>query len=200
MIGILKAMAVIFIIGDSSVIISDRETLMHVVDASPEELSAAIDTLEQKKIVKFMRQYGYYDYFDSSIFDLDSMIEEKLAGVSDEMIVTVLNDDFTNFIIYPHAYNERFHMNRVFLPVFARKEDLGKRAPFTTIPKYYDGLVIFVLDNNGQKEDYEDIRVAPDRAILHVNGRAHVIEQEVRRYVAIQYYYSKRNDLASKEL
>lgn len=196
---ILKAMAVIFIIGDSSVIISDRETLMHVVDASPEELSAAIDTLEQKKIVKFMRQYGYYDYFDSSIFDLDSMIEEKLAGVSDEMIVTVLNDDFTNFIIYPHAYNERFHMNRVFLPVFARKEDLGKRAPFTTIPKYYDGLVIFVLDNNGQKEDYEDIRVAPDRAILHVNGRAHVIEQEVRRYVAIQYYYSKRNDLAKDD-
>lgn len=196
---ILKAMAVIFIIGDSSVIVSDRDTLMNVVDAAENELSSAIDMLEQKKIIKFMRQYGYYDYFDSSIFDLDSMIEEKLAGVSDEMIVTVLNDDFSDFVIYPHAYNERFRMNRVFLPVFARKEDLSKRAPFTSLPKYYDGIVVFVLDSNAQSEEYRDIKVAPDRAILHVNGKSAVLEQEVRRYLAIQYYYSKRNELAKDD-
>lgn len=196
---ILKAMAVISIIGDSSVIISDRETLMNVVDSSPDELSEAIDMLEQKKIIKFMRQYGYFDYFDSSIFDLDGMIEEKLAGVSDEMIVTVLNDDFSGFAVYPHAYNESFHMNRVFLPVFARKEDLSRRALFTSIPKYYDGIVIFVLDNNTQAEEYANLKIAPDRAILHVNGRAGILEQEVRRYLAIQYYYSKRNELAKDD-
>lgn len=196
---ILKAMAVIFIIGDSSVIVSDRETLMHVIDSTQDDLSAAIDMLEQKKIIKFMRQYGYFDYFDSSIFDLDSMIEEKLAGVSDEMIVTVLNDDFADFAVYPHSYNERFHMNRVFLPVFARKEDLSRRAPFTTIPKYYDGVVVFVLDNNAQAEDYENIKIVPDRAILHVNSKSGILEQEVRRYLAIQYYYSKRNELAKDD-
>lgn len=196
---ILKAMAVVFIIGDSSVIISDRETLMHVVDASQEALSAAIDLLEQKKIIKFMRQYGYFDYFDSSIFDLDSMIEEKLAGVSDEMIVTVLNDDFSDFAVYPYSYNEKFHMNRVFLPVFARKEDLNRRAPFATIPKYYDGIVVFVLDNNAQIEEYEGLKVIPDRAILHVNGKSGTLEQEVRRYLAIQYYYSKRDELAKDD-
>lgn len=196
---ILKAMAVIFIIGDSSVIVSDRETLMHVVDSSQDDLSAVIDMLEQKKIIKFMRQYGYFDYFDSSIFDLDSMIEEKLAGVSEEMIVTVMNDDFADFAVYPHSYNERFHMNRVFLPVFARKEDLGRRAPFTSIPKYYDGIVVFVLDNNAQPEEYETIKIAPDRAILHINGKSGILEQEVRRYLAIQYFYSKRNELAKDD-
>lgn len=196
---ILKAMAVIYIIGDSSVIVADRETLMHVVDSSQDELSASIDMLEQKKIIKFMRRYGYFDYFDSSIFDLDSMIEEKLAGVSDEMIVTVLNDDFSDFAVYPHSYNERFHMNRVFLPVFARKEDLSRRAPFTSIPKYYDGVVVFVLDNNAQAEGYESLKIAPDRAILHVNGKSGILEQEVRRYLAIQYYYSKRNELAKDD-
>lgn len=196
---ILKAMAVISIIGDSSVIVSDRETLMNVVDSSPDALSAAIDMLEQKKIIKFMRQYGYFDYFDSSIFDLDSMIEEKLVGVSDEMIVTVLNDDFADFAVYPYSYNEKFHMNRVFLPVFARKEDLNRRAPFATIPKYYDGVIVFVLDNNAQAEDYEDIRVVLERAILHVNGKSGILEQEVRRYLAIQYFYSKRNELAKDD-
>ena len=196
---ILKAMAVISIIGDSSVIISDKDTLMHVVDSSQEKLLAAIDMLEQKKIIKFMRQYGYYDFFDSSIFDLDGMIEEKLAGVSDEMIVTVLNDDFSDFAVYPHAYNEKFHMNRVFLPVFARKEDLSRRAPFSSIPKFYDGIIVFVLDNNAQVEDYQDLKIALDRVILHVNGKSGVLEQEVRRYLAIQYYYSKRNELAKDD-
>ena len=196
---ILKAMAVIFIIGDSSVIVSDRDTLMHVVDSPKDKLSAALDMLEEKKIIKYMRQYGYYDYFDSSIFDLDSMIEEKLAGVSDEMIVTVLNDDFSDFAVYPHAYNEKFHMNRVFLPVFARKEDLNRRAPFASIPKYYDGVVVFVLDNNAQEGEYEGLKIALDRAILQVNAKSGVLEQEVRRYLAIQYYYSKRNELAKDD-
>ena len=196
---ILKAMAVIFIIGDSSVIVSDRDTLMHVVDAPKDEILSSIDMLEQKKIIKFMRQYGYFDYFDSSIFDLDTMIEEKLAGVSDEMIVSVLNDDFSNFALYPHVYNEKFHMNRVFLPAFARREDLNRRSSFASIPKYYDGVVVFVLDNNAQQEEYEDLNVALDRAILHVNGKSGILEQEVRRYLAIQYYYSKRNELAQDD-
>lgn len=196
---ILKAMAVIFIIGDSSVIVSDRETLIHVIDSTHNALSVALDMLEQKKIIKFMRQYGYFDYFDSSIFDLESMIEDKLAGVSDEMIVTILNDDFANFVFYPHSYNEKFHMNRVFLPVFARKEDLARRAPFAAIPKYYDGIIIFVLDNNAQAKAYENIKIAADRAILLINGKSGNLEQEVRRYLAIQYYYSKRNELAKDD-
>ena len=179
--------------------VSDSDPLMHVVDSQQDKLSSAIDILEQKKIIKFMRQYGYYDYFDSSIFDLDSMIEEKLAGVSDEMIVTVLNDDFSDFAVYPYAYNERFHMNRVFLPVFSRKEDLNRRAPFASIPKYYDGVVIFVLDNNVRQEEYEDLKLALDRAILHVNAKSEILKQEVRRYLAIRYYYSKKNELAKDD-
>ena len=196
---ILKAMAVIFIIGDSSVLVPDRDTLTHVVDAPQDELLSIIDMLEQKKIIKYMRQYGYYDYFDSSIFDLDAMIEEKLTRVSDEMVISVLNDDFSDFAIYPHAYNERFHMNRVLLPVFIRKEDLNRRIPFSIIPKYYDGVVAFVLDNNAQQDEYKDLQVAPERAILHVNSKSDILEQEVRRYIAIQYYYTKRNELAKDD-
>ena len=46
-----------------------------------------------------MRQYGYYDYFDGSIFDLEQMIEDKLAGISDEMVVRILNEKFSNFSV-----------------------------------------------------------------------------------------------------
>lgn len=192
---ILKAMAVIFIIADNSLLSADRDTLMQTIDELPENISNAIDMLEQKKIIKFMRQYGYYDYFDSSIFDIESMIEEKIAGVSDEMVVTVLNEDFSDFVIYPHAYNEKFHMNRVFFPVFVRKDNLGKKYMYSLVPKYYDGVVAFVLDNDFHLEDYNNARNIPDRTILHINGRASILEQEVRRYLAIRYYYSMKTEL-----
>ena len=41
--------------------------------------------MEKNKIIKFMRQYGYYDFLDSSIYDFDTMIEERLSTVTDEM-------------------------------------------------------------------------------------------------------------------
>ena len=75
---ILKTIAVINIISDSAVLASNRVTLCHVIDEDDEVISLAIDALDKKKIIKFMRQYGYYGFLDSSIYDLYSMIEEKI--------------------------------------------------------------------------------------------------------------------------
>lgn len=44
-----------------------------------------------------MRQYGYYDFLDSSIYDFDSMIDERLAFVTDETAVSILNEEFSDF-------------------------------------------------------------------------------------------------------
>ena len=57
-------------------IIADKDTLVSVIDGNQEKVNKAVEELENKKIIKYMRQYGYYDFFDSSIFDLEAMIEE----------------------------------------------------------------------------------------------------------------------------
>lgn len=196
---VLKTIAVINIIGDTEVLIADRDTLLCVIDGDRERISKAVDELEKKKIIKFMRQYGYYDYFDSSIFDLEEMIEEKLAGINDEMVVRILNDKFTDFVLYPYRYNEEYYVNRVFVPAFATKNELTKKSFHNTLPKYYDGAVLFVLDDQADEEEYSQITVLPERTLLLVNGKSRAVEEEVKRYIALQYYYSKKDELAEDD-
>lgn len=196
---VLKAIAVINIIADKDDLAADRNTLLSVIDGDSEKVASAIDDLEKARIIKFMRQYGYYDFFDSSIFDLEGMIEDKLAGINDEMVVSILNDKFADFAVYPYGYNEKYYVNRVFIPMFAKKEDLTKKSFHNILPKYYDGTVIFVLDNQADEKDYQQITGIPKRALLLVNGNSKVVDTEVKRYIALQYYYSKKEELAQDD-
>ncbi|MCC8105780.1 MAG: hypothetical protein LIO99_07220 [Clostridiales bacterium] len=196
---ILKAIAAINIIADTEDLRADKDTLRCVIDGDATKVSDAIDSLEKKKIIKYMRQYKYYDFFDSSIFDLEGMIEEKLTGVSAEMVVSILNEKFVDFSLYPHRYNEKYHMNRVFIPAFGKKTDLPKKSFYNTLPQYYDGAVIFVLDDQADEMEYQEIEGLPARTVLIVNGKSKTIEEEVKRYVAVQYFYSKRDELAKDD-
>lgn len=196
---ILKAIAAINIIADTESLYADRATLVSVVDGKTEDVSAAIDELEKKKIIKYMRQYGFYDFFDSSIFDLESMIEEKVEGITEEMVVSILNEKFANFAMYPYRYNEKYHINRVFIPIFAHKADLTKKAFYNTWPKYYDGAVLFVLDDQVDEKWYAEFDALPGRTIVLINGKSRVLEDEVKRYIAVQYYYSKKDELAKDD-
>lgn len=196
---VMKAIATINIISATDDLVADRNTLINVIDGEPSTVEAAIDLLEKKKIIKYMRQYGYYDFFDSSIFDLEGMIEDKISGISDEMVVSILNEKFTDFTVYPHEYNERYFVNRVFIPAFAKKSDLTKKTFYNSLPKYYDGAMVFVLDDQADEADYENIEGLPERTLLLINSKSKVIDSEVKRYIAIQYYYSKKDELAQDD-
>ena len=196
---VLKAIAVINIIADTEVLIADKDTLVSVIDGKREKVNTAVEDLEKKKIIKFMRQYGYYDFFDSSIFDLEAMIEEKVSGVNDEMVVSILNERFADFALYPYRHNEKYHVNRVFVPVFAHNADLTKKSFQNTLPKYYDGAAMFVLDDSADEQEYAQINGIPGRRLLIVNGKSKAVEEEVKRYIAVQYYFSKKDELAKDD-
>ena len=142
-----------------------------------------------------MRQYGYYDFLDSSIYDFDSMIDERMEFVTDETALSVLNEEFSDFVVYPYDYNFHYHMNRIFLPIFAMKAELTKKTLLRFLPKYYDGMIVFVLDKKFDVSEYLDEDNLPDRAILVINQNEEEILYEVKRYVAIKYYYSIREEL-----
>lgn len=196
---VLKTIAVINIIADTDVLLADKNTLVCVIDGNSQDVSKAVDELEKKKIIKFMRQYGYYDFFDSSIFDLEEMIEGQIAGINDEMVVRILNEKFANFALYPYRYNESFFVNRVFIPAFATKSELAKKAFHNSLPKYYDGAVVFVLDDQADEKEYAQLTGLPKRTLLVVNGKSSAVEEEVKRYIALQYFYSKKDSLAADD-
>lgn len=193
-IKILKVIAVIYIIGDTSTISADENTIIDVIDEDKMNVQAAINNLEKQKIIKYMRQYSYFDFLDSSIYDLDSMIEERISSITDEMAISTLNEEFSDFVIYPHDYNYVYHMNRVFQPVFAQKSDLSKKNIMHFVPKYYDGMAIFVLDSQFELEDYHTMNV-PERTLLVINQNEDEIIKEIKKYISTKYYYSIRDVL-----
>ena len=192
---ILKAVAVINIISDTAILSSNRNTLCHVIDENDDDVIRAIEELEQKKIIKYMRQYGFYDFLDSSIYDLDSLIEERIPAINDDMVTAILNDEFSGFAIYPNDYNFTYHMNRIFAPIFAYRADMSKKTFLKSLPTYYDGIVAFILDRNYMIEEYAVDSGIPERTICLVNTVPEAIENEVKRYISVKYYYAKREEL-----
>lgn len=198
-IQVLKTMAVISIIADSSVLIADRSMMRYIIDAKEEEVDLAIERLEKLRIIKFMRQFGYYDFLDSSIFDFDTMITEKMNSVSLDMVVSQLNEDFINFVIYPNQYNVAYHMTRLYIPVFATKQEVGKRSFVKALPEYYDGAIGMILDSDFNIEEYEDASNIPERMILLINTKPNEVIEEVKRFISIKYFYSKRKELSKED-
>lgn len=194
-IRVLKVIAVIYIIGDSATLAADLKTLTDVVDSDKYSIRGAIDNLVKLKIIKYMRQYGYYDFLDSSIYDFESMIDERISSITDEMAIGTLNEEFSDFAIYPHKYNFDYHMNRVFLPVFAQKAEINKKSIMRLLPKYYDGVVLFILDKQFIIDEYKNNDVQIDRSLFIINQNEAETLLEVKRYIAIKYFYSIREEL-----
>lgn len=194
-IKILKTIAVINIIGDMSILAADGKTLCNVIDEDKNDIKDAIKRLEELRVIKFMRQFNYYDFLDSSIFDLDAMVDEKLPHVSDEMAITTLNTEFNTFVVYPHEYNTMYHINRIFAPVFVQKSELNKKSFSKNLTDYYDGIIAFVIDRDYDELEYKEIRGIPERTIVVVGMNSVEVLIEVKRYWAIKYYYSRREEL-----
>lgn len=196
---LLKAMTVIAIIGDADTLCADESTLTYVLDEKNDSILAAIDRLIANKVIRLMRQYGYYDFMEGSIYDFDSMIEEHESSISDDAAINALNEEFRDFVVYPHRYNQRFHTNRILIPIFVKKEDLGKKSFRRILPEYYDGIIAFVLDNEYKEEFYVDEKAMPERSICCINWDPSELLFEIKHYIAIKYFYSRKDEYNEKD-
>ena len=196
---LIKAITVISIIGDTDTLCADENTLTYVIDENNDKIVAAIDRLIGKKVLRLMRQFGYYDFLDGSIFDFELMIDEQANSVTKDAAINSLNQEFRDFVVYPHRYNQTYHTNRLFIPVFVKKEDLVKKSFKRMLPDFYDGVLAFVLDNEYKKTFYTKNEDKPDRCICVVNWETDEIVSEVQRYIAIQYLVSKKDEFSEKD-
>ncbi len=190
---ILKVITAIGVINDSSVLTANKKTITSVINLPKDIVSNAIEALCEKRILKYSGSYDRYDFFDSSIYDVEKMILEESSLIKDEAIVKTLNSDFINFVLYPYQYNNEYKISRVFIPVFALPEDLSKRNLCNTYGKYYDGLLVLVLGDENTSID--DIAVASrniERSIVIINLDSDDVKEAVRQYIAIKYLESQK--------
>lgn len=197
---ILKVIATIGVINDSSVLVANKKTITSVINLPKDIVANSIDALCEKKILKYSGSYDRYDFFDSSIYDVDKMIAEESVLVKDERVIKTLNEDFINFVLYPHQYNNEYKISRVFVPVFALPADLSRRNLGNPYGKYYDGLLVFVLgneDTNTEQVVQDSANI--DRSIVVLNTDTKALKDAVKQYIAICYLESQKAKYTAKD-
>ncbi|MEG0834529.1 MAG: hypothetical protein RR413_03700 [Christensenellaceae bacterium] len=197
---ILKLLTVVGVINDGSTICADKKTILSGIDENNETLVKAISDLIAKKIIKYNGPNDRYEFFDGSTFDVEKMLEEEMNRISGDLVCATLNDNFIDFVLYPHRYNEQFKIKRVFIPIFVMAKDLERVEAIKQIPSFYDGILAMVLatPNDNMQEIVEYTTKIP-RVLALINQDCAKIEYEVKKFIAILCLEAKKDVLMQKD-
>lgn len=204
---ILKAIALIGILNEPEILTADRKTLLCAIDGEVEEKNRALDWLCEKRVIKYFGFYNRYEFYDSSIFDIDALIAAETANVSDEAMLKILNEELVDFVVHPYRYNRDYKISRVLVPVFTTSEEMEKKPFISGLPSFYDGIIIMLMgEADTSLEAVALFSCQIDRAIVFCNMDCQELKDAVRKYVALRYLelnqdtYIKEDPTFKKEL
>lgn len=197
---ILKVIAAVGIINDSSSLVANKQTILSVIDLPHEVLETALISLCERKIIKYSGAYKRYDFFEASIFDVEELIKEGARPVQDKAAIEALNQYFVDFVLYPYQYNREYKINRVFLPVFALPEELPRKTLTSRFDYYYDGiLAIVVADEDTDSELIAKASANLERVIVLVHKDTLALMKAVKQFIAVQFLDSKKAEYNDRD-
>lgn len=198
---LLKVIATIGIINDSSTLVANKQTLCSVIDCPNEVLNNALVSLCERRIIKYSGSYDRYEFFEASLYDVEAMIEEESKHVKDEAVANTLNEEFVDFALYPYEYNRQYKISRVFIPVFATAcSNINKKMFTSRLGQYYDGaLIMFLSDLEDTIDEISQKSCSIDRSIFFVNKETQELKSAVRRYVAVKFIESQKTLYTEKD-
>jgi len=191
---ILKALTVIGVVNDYSLLPANKTTFSRAIDAPIEVIDAALDSLCTQKVLKYSGAYERYEYYNASIFDIDALLAEESRNVSVDAVVRVLNERFIRNVLYPFSYNRQYKINRVFVPVFATEGNLNQRTVNCHLGEYYDGvLVMLVADSDTSIANACMASNSIARSIFLMNKDTTNLLKQVRKLIAVDYLESQKD-------
>ena len=198
---LLKGIATIGIVNDSSALVANKTTLCNVIDCPNDILENALTSLCERRVIKYSGSYDRYEFFEASIYDVEAMIEEESQGVQDEVVANTLNEEFVDFVLYPYSYNREYKISRVFIPVYVTSNSLiNQRILINKLGHYYDGALIMLLaDQEESTENICDKSLNLDRTIFFVNTETQNLIKAVKRYVAVKSLESQKARYIDKD-
>lgn len=196
---ILKAIAVVGIVGTANVLPATREVFHCAIDGDNAEIDEAVSTLIERRLIKFSGITGTFDFYNSSTINIDELIDENLNAANDEAIVKVLNDDFVDFVVYPYDYNDEYKITRVFAPVFysAALPEIMLTSRINRLE--CDGTLVMTLANDEHMNNIAELSANMNRTIFYVNTNTSELIEAVRRYIALKYIDTVKSKYTAKD-
>lgn len=196
---VLKAIAVVGIIGTANVLPATQEVFHCAIDGDNAEIDKAVSNLIANRLVKFSGITGTFDFYNSSTINIDELIDENLNAANDEAIVKVLNEDFVDFVVYPYDYNNEYKISRVFAPVF-----YSANLPVTSLNSRInrlecDGTLVMTLACEENIDYITDLSIFMARTIFFISTSTAELTDAVRRYIALKYLDTVKSKYTAKD-
>lgn len=199
-IRVLKVITVIYTINDSVVLSCNKENILNLIDCPKNDIEETLNNLCINKVLKYSKYNNVFEFFNGSIIDIDILIQEKISNINENACVTALNQDFRNFLIYPHEHNDLYKIKRAFIPMFVTYLDFVKKN-LKKISQNYDGMIFMVISNDEYSlEDLKEVsnKIPFEIAIININ--CNNLIDEVKKYIAIQSIEAQIDTLKQKDL
>lgn len=199
-IRVLKAITVICTINDSVVLSCNKENILNLIDCPKNDIEEALNSLCNDKVLKYSKYNNIFEFFNGSIIDIDALIQEKIVNINESVCVGVLNQDFRNFLIYPHKHNDLYKIKRAFIPTFVTYSDFVKKN-FEKVTQNYDGVVFMVISNDEYSlEDLKEVSGNILSGIVIININCGNLIDELKKYIAIQLIETQIDILKQEDL
>ena len=197
---LLKAIALIGILSDAEVLIADRQTLLSVIDGEAEAIGKALDRLCEKRIVRYFGLYKWYEFYDTSIFDIEDMLKEEIPHVNDTAMLKIINEELIDFVIYPNRYNRDYKISRVLVPVFTTLEEMRKWTFTSQKNSCQDGFIVMVMgDADTSVDELLLLSCKFERAIIFCSRECAEVKNAVKRYAALQFLELKKEQYTQED-
>lgn len=193
---ILKSLVLINIIDDYESLKPSKAVIQALYERR-ENVARVLKELEQDKILIYMRQYGYYRFFDASNIDIDLLVNDTIKQQNgSNFYIDILNQEFIPVPVLPEAYNDNYKMTRYFLPRFALPGQL-EELKNQMAEHYWDGLFILVLMDENKEEILPEL--TGERILYVLRDDSWNLVKEVKRYAAIRNILYKSSEIKDQD-
>ena len=201
---IIKSIALLNIINEFNLLKPDASILGQLIDEDKVVVQKLTQELQSQKVLVYLRQYGYFRFFEASSIDIDELIAQSISNQNGSLYyLEVLNREFIQYPIMPNTYNKMYKMTRFFYPQFIEIEQVGQFREQLE-DRNLDGMFLWVLSPHPSNTDFA--LMSGERIIYTCHKNSASLINEIRRYAAIQYLlnkeeeYNRRDPLAGQEL
>ena len=190
---IVKALGIIYIIGDFKILPPTEQTISNVLDINRDKMTELINKLKSINVLVLRKSSQTLDFIPLSSVDIHGKILSLTESKFKSPNLTDMYNELVNFkYILPKRYNDEYKMTRFFKRTFMTLNQLTAYIDSDKILNYYDtdGLIIDLICQ--EKDDKEKAiewinEISDNRIILVIPKEITKIKNDISEYKAIQY-------------
>ena len=190
---IIKAIALIHMMGHPEELIADEKTIELAAGELNITVSEIVNSLVEKQLIVYRSRTNQYAFRNNVGIDLDKEIRNRIAGLQNKYSLSNVVSEIAEMdYLLPRRHNQSFKMTRFFRYVYLTEDEFIALPDINKVlsgNNFADGCILCILLQNTERktECIEKISNLDDkRALVILPSEEVQIEDNVQKYVVIK--------------